>query len=99
MTKTWRGHRVFDLADIENPCDYYGPTTEFTHHPSVFFLKPNAHDSGVRGGIQHCSMPPHIFSENDDGSLTISPSISDTIRGGASDGWHGFLENGIWRQV
>jgi hypothetical protein len=53
--------------------------------------------------VQHVCFPPHTFVENSDGSLTISPSISNLLRGGdpsTDDGWHGYLEAGhTWRQV
>jgi hypothetical protein len=92
------------MQDILNPCDYFGPFMGFTADlPAVFFLKPNSGNRDVlptARGIQHVVSPPHTFTENEDGSLTISPSISDKQRGSTkSDGWHGFLENGIWREV
>ena len=86
------------------PGDYCGPIRGYTgDKPAVFFLKPNARDEGAHKnarGIQHVASPPHTFTEEADGSLTISPSIGDTRGGGSeSDGWHGYLENGIWRRV
>jgi hypothetical protein len=49
----------------------------------------------------------HTVTEHDDGSITVSPSIladpgrhaegiGDIIK---ADGWHGFLEHGVWRSV
>lgn len=32
--------------------------------------------------------------EHEDGTITLSPSISDL-----DSGWHGYLERGIWREV
>jgi hypothetical protein len=34
----------------------------------------------------------HEVTEHDDGTLTVSPSI-------VADGWHGWLERGVWRSV
>lgn len=103
--RTITGRRVASMAEIERPGDYFGPTTEYTGGvPAVFFLKPNSRDADVTPrarSVHHCCSPPHAFVENADGSLSIQPSISDTIRGSdISDGWHGYLDPGhIWRQV
>jgi hypothetical protein len=91
----------------EEPGDYCGPVTGYTGDvPAVLFLKPNARDPDAAPrarSVQHVVSPPHTFTEEPDGSLTISPSISNLTHGdttGASDdGWHGFLERGQWRQV
>lgn len=89
-----KGRRVATPDDLEQPGDYCGPVTGWTGGlPAVFFLKPN----GARG---HITSPPHEFVEEDDGTLTVRPSISDTRVGRPefSDGWHGYLERGNWRQ-
>lgn len=101
------GRRVDSFAEIERPGDYFGPTKGYTGDlPAVFFLKPNARDEGVPArarSVQHVCSPPHTFTEEHDGSLTISPSISNlTSRdadGHSDDGWHGYLEAGAWRKV
>lgn len=106
MTTT-PGRRVSSMDDIEEPGDYFGPTAEYTGSvPAVHFLKPNARDDGVplrATQIGHVCSPPHEFTENPDGTLTISPSISNLLAGDtdghSDDGWHGYLENGNWRQV
>jgi hypothetical protein len=36
------------------------------------------------------------ITEHDDRTITVSPSIHDV---GTPNGWHGFLERGVWRQV
>lgn len=86
------------------PGDYVGPVKGWTGDlPAVFFLKPNARDEGAppsARGVQYIVSPPHTFTEEADGTLTIGPSISDMRRDSTvSDGWHGFLEHGVWRQV
>lgn len=89
----------------EKPGDYCGPVHGYTGDKlAIFFLKPNARDEGVPAiarSVQHVAIPPHSFTEHEDGTLTISPSISDTRSGGSgeSDGWHGYLERGVWRQI
>lgn len=86
------------------PGEYCGPVVGWTGaQPAVFFLKPNARDENAPArarSVQHVCSPPHTFTEEPDGSLTISASISDLAAGGSeSDGWHGYLERGVWRQV
>jgi hypothetical protein len=87
------------------PGDYCGPVKGWTGDlPAVMFLKPNARDDDApvaARSVQHVCSPPHTFAEEDDGTLTISPSISDRKRSGntESDGWHGYLEHGVWREV
>lgn len=41
-----------------------------------------------------CSLHPqvHRVTENEDGTITVFPSI-------VTPTWHGWLENGIWRSV
>lgn len=83
----------------ELPGDYCGPVMGYTGSlPCVFFLKPNARDADAprrAKGVQHVVSPPHTFHEQPDGSLEISPSISDLAGGGSeSDGWHGYLKAG-----
>lgn len=105
---TFQGRRVASFADIERPGDYYGPDSGYTGGvPAVFFLKPNARDSGVPArarSVQHVCSPPHRFRECPDGSLEIRESISNLLRrdttGQSDDGWHGYLDEGhVWRQV
>jgi hypothetical protein len=89
----------------KEPGDYCGPVMGYTGgKPAVLFLKPNARDDGApprARAVQHVVSPPHVFTEEDDGTLTISASISDMAGDGTggSDGWHGYLEHGEWRQV
>jgi hypothetical protein len=87
---------------IERPGDYCGPLTGWTGDlPAVFFLKPNARDADApsrASRIHHVTSPPHTFTEEADGTLTLSPSIGDKNGPGSeSDGWHGHLTAGEWR--
>lgn len=86
---------------LERPGDYCGPVTGFTgDKPAVFFLKPNSRDPDApkpARSHQHVCSPPHTFVEEADGTLTITPSISDRdIAGQNFDGWHGYLTKGEW---
>lgn len=40
----------------------------------------------------------HEVTEHEDGTITVSPSILVGHTDGA-EGWHGYLEHGIWREV
>lgn len=104
---TMQGKRVDQMPT--EPGEYYGPVTGYTgDKPAVFFLKPNARDADAPSharSVQHVTSPPHTFTEEPDGTLTISASISDMRQeyptewtGPRSDGWHGFLERGVWRE-
>jgi hypothetical protein len=94
------------LGDLE-PGDYVGPYTGYSgEKPAVTFLKPNARDPNAPAAarsIQFVVSPPHVFTEEDDGTLTITPSIGDRKRHQAADtegdGWHGYLTKGVWQQV
>jgi len=46
--------------------------------------------SGEKGALMR-----HEIVEHGDGSITVSPSI--LIYG--KNTWHGYLENGVWREV
>lgn len=86
---------------LELPGDYAGPVIGFTGSvPAVYFLKPNARDKGAPSrakSIQHVVSPPHVFTEEPDGTLTITASISDLAGPGSeSDGYHCYLTKGEW---
>lgn len=70
-----------DVIFRMEPGDYCGPLEGYTGgKPAVFFI--------------HVASPPHVFTEQDDGSLEIRESIL------ADTGWHGYLDAGnTWREV
>jgi hypothetical protein len=84
---------------LEQPGDYAGPVMGFSGPvPAVFFLKPNARDPNApkcARAIQHVVSPPHVFTEEPDGTLTITASIGD-MHGSQSDGYHCYLTKGEW---
>lgn len=97
------GRRVATMAEVEQPGDYFGPTTAYTDgRPGVFFLLPIARDEGVDPGarsLHHVCSPPHVFRECGDGSLEIRESIGAHGRS-LEDAyiWHGYLDCGHeWR--
>ena len=48
---------------------------------------------------QHAgSFPEHDVVEHEDGTITVSPSILLTDENG-KELWHGYLEQGYWREV
>ena len=78
--------------------DYYGPVKGWTgDNPAVWFLLPIARDANIHGSaraLHHVQSPPHTFTEESDGSLTIRASIA---AGGIKNlYWHGFLTKGVW---
>jgi hypothetical protein len=80
---------------LERSGDYYGPVTGFSgDSPAVFFLLP-----GADKRLAHVQSPPHAFTEEDDGSLTIRASILSRWRDEAGErNWHGFLTRGAWSE-
>lgn len=93
---------VINFPSVEQPGDYCGPIHGYTEDlPAVFFLKPNARDTNAPARartVQHVTSPPHTFTEESDGTLTITASIGDHAGPDSeSDGWHGYLTKGEWK--
>lgn len=110
MSAEVQGRRLPDGSMPERPGDYVrvidgqGVTHWFNWppgaaNPGELRRFDQAGDSGMF----------HEVEEHDDGTITVRPSIlhHDRVRGmqapgGAiigPDGWHGFLERGVWREV
>jgi hypothetical protein len=45
------------------------------------------------------NLAAHKVFELADGTITVSPSILVTAPHSTPSRWHGYLENGIWREV
>jgi hypothetical protein len=80
--------------------DYCGPDKgEYTDGvPAVWFLLPIARDkdaSAAARSLHHVQSPPHIFTEEADGTLTIRESIGAGPRDAYY--WHGYLTKGDWQ--
>ena len=41
------------------------------------------------------NLASHKIIEHEDGTITVSPSI---LIGDRKNSWHGYLENGVWRE-
>jgi hypothetical protein len=96
------GRRVNRMP--ENPGEYYGPVTGYAgDKPVVFYYKPNAEDADAPKAarrMHYVVSPPHVFTEEPDGTLTIRASLGDTAGPGSkSDGWHGYLTKGVWEKL
>lgn len=75
------------------PGDYVGPLVGYTaDKPAVFYLLPNQQPGDF---LRHVTQPPHVFQEEEDGTLTIQGSILH--RGGSE--WHGYLTKGEWSEA
>lgn len=101
-----KGRRVPITGDpaitLEQPGDYCGPVHGYSgDKPAVFFLLPIEGGTGpLEGGMHHVVSPPHVFTEEPDGTLTIRESIlSYAIEPDGSKLrpiWHGYLTRGEW---
>ncbi len=66
------------------------------------FKEPGAYGQD-KDGHWHCCTPNglagnlsnHTVVEHPDGTITVSPSI---LVWNNTERWHGFLENGVWRE-
>jgi hypothetical protein len=91
------GRANVNLNMPSEPGDYTGPVRGYTgERPAVFFTLPVPADH-PDAGVRYITEPPHAFREEPDGTLTISPSILAVRPDG--NGWHGYLERGVWREV
>lgn len=70
---------------------------------AFYALLPNG--QGIRLDVREGADPGTVngqatwgFTEHENGTLTIAPSIW-LHAGPGWDGWHGFLEHGVWREV
>lgn len=57
----------------------------------LWFRTPN----GIYGRL---NPSVHQISENADGTISVSPSILCNERSLDGSTWHGYLENGVWRE-
>jgi hypothetical protein len=106
VAKTTQGRRV-PIIEGKDPYfivtqagDYCGPDKgeHSSGVPAVWFLLPIARDKDVpphARSMHHVCMPPHVFTENQDGTLTIRESIG----AGIPFYWHGYLTNGVWEEA
>jgi hypothetical protein len=94
-------NEVFPLE----PGDYVGPYRGYTgDRACVMFVLPSgdlpADGRGAHDSHRHVTSPPHVFTEQPDGSLQIRESILTLEKGPDGLPWHGYLDAGnIWREV
>ena len=71
-------------------------------------LKPGEYGKDSRDGNWYACTPNGMFgsltghdvTENEDGTITVSPSILVTYDGtNGHEEWHGYLERGVWREA
>lgn len=94
-----RGRRIswVDGSDpvhlLKLPGDYTGPVMGFSgDRPAVFYLLPGS------GRLAHVCSPPHRFTEEANGTLTIRESILSRWEDPEPQSWHGYLTGGIWTE-
>lgn len=93
------------LFDLE-PGDYVGPYSGYNGDRTAVSFRlpgnPDLPDDGIGavGGIRHVCSPPHVFTEQPDGSLEIRESILTLEKRPNGTAWHGYLDAGnVWREV
>lgn len=94
---TAQGKRYPDVEDV------------FASHErmeSGGYRRVNYGERGPQGWQWECVTPnghagnlaQHEIIEHEDGTITVSPSILVSLVG-TDEGWHGYLERGVWREV
>lgn len=91
MAKEIVGRRVYLNLDGElllSPGDYG------KHRSGDWLARPPKEDCHA-GNLKN-----HVVKENADGTITVSPSILiSEFQGQAKiEKWHGYLEQGVWRE-
>jgi hypothetical protein len=65
--------------------------------PGEYAKGPDGNWYGMTPNEHLAGLAKHDITENPDGTLTVSPSIA--VWEGNIMVWHGYLENGVWREV
>jgi len=88
-----------DVTEME-PGDYCGPIEGYSGSKPAVFFRLVTPDGDPVGGVRHVVSPPHVFTEQPDGSLEIRESILTLEIGKSGQPWHGYLDAGHrWREV
>lgn len=102
MAEITPGDRVPCIGEYESAGDVpFAPhEMEPGQYALVLVTKPERHwevwfrdPAGMLGRVVE---PTHTITPEDDGTVTVSPSIADSD-GDGGHRWHGFLERGMWR--
>lgn len=86
---TMQGRRLQPNADGEYPWATIRPGDFFCYKGHWYGQTPN----GLLAGLAK-----HQVTEHPDGTITVCPSIL-VHRSNGEPPWHGYLENGVWREV
>lgn len=92
---TLQGRRVETLAEASGDdgfipgCYWFVEPGHAKPGRELWFVDPAGHVGRV---------PHHTVTEFEDGSITVAPSILATAGSHGHD-WHGFLEQGVWREA
>lgn len=90
-----QGTRVDVLTDAQKPEGGWIPGTYWVVQRGelreLWFIDPTGHIGRVGAGH-------HTFTEHEDGTVTVNPSIVATVADHGHD-WHGWLERGVWRDA
>lgn len=79
---------------IDNDEDKLGEPGDYWYSKSEEIWQGNT-PNGMRVNLRK-----HEVVENEDGTITVSPSIlAWQDRASGRREWHGYLENGIWREA
>ena len=81
------------FLNIVQPGDYWKNVDTGTFYAACPVPDPD-------GGVILASLCKHSIVEHEDGTISVQPSIRVTGGpGGTKELYHGFLENGSWRNV
>lgn len=91
---------INEVIPTMEPGDYCGPMRGYTGpKPCVWFMLPAEVPVKARG-LRHVVSPPHVFTEQPDGSLEIRESLGCERSPAGGYVWHGYLDAGnVWREV
>jgi hypothetical protein len=88
--ETRQGQRLYSLkddwSDLLEGCYYKLPSGEWAIYPPG-------------GNFGTISPKVHSITEHEDGTVTMTPSILYHPWLNGSNGWHGYLERGVWRRI
>ena len=85
-----QGRRVHPNSDDLFPYDGIQPG-------DYFVWAMNGKWYGMTPNNLLCGLGNHKVTEHENGTITVSPSIL-VNNGTSGKTWHGFLENGVWRE-
>jgi hypothetical protein len=92
------GRRIADgeWHRVEREAGDYGRVYRYENEEVEGWIWKAVLPSGAEGDLT-----AHQITEHEDGTITVTPSIQGDSTSGLiiGDGWHGFLERGVWREA